>query len=291
MSGKKRGAGGFSPVPPTMLTIAEIEQLGTIFKHLMEDPRGSMTTDETDDIKAIRLLNRQLEELQSVRALNWRDPKFRVWHDATMSALQRFLAPGSPHLIRFRDLRFSGSAVVRTAWGGRPPDPDYVSPQDHAQFQKSCQTSDESLRAVIREIEDLGIYVEQAKPVTPARGRGMSQTFHGPVTIQNQAIATDNAIQRIGQMGDMGVSLQEIARLFQESMDLTRRQVQEGLAGIEGLASEVDKPEDRRNWKSVLESGEKVLGIAGKATDLVSKLAPYTPHILTLVEQAKHWLK
>jgi hypothetical protein len=122
-------------------------------------------------------------------------------------------------------------------------------------------------------------------------GRGVSQTFHGPVTIQSQAIATDNAIQNIGQMGDIGASLKEVARLFQESMELTGRQIQEGLAGIEGLASEVKKPEDRRNSKSILDYGEKVLGIAGKATDLASKLAAYTPHIATLVEHARHLLK
>jgi len=55
--------------------------------------------------------------------------------------------------------------------------------------------------------------------------------------------------------------------------------------------SEVGKPEAKRNWKSVLESGEKLLGIAGKATDLAAKLAPYTPYVLTLLEQAKRWLK
>jgi hypothetical protein len=158
-------------------------------------------------------------------------------------------------------------------------------------FNRACQTSEESLQAAIQEIEDFGVHAEQPKPGAPATSSGMSQTFHGPVTIHNQAIATDNAIQKIGQMGDTGVSLKEIARLFQESMELTGRQVQEGLAGIEILASEVKKPEGRRNWKSILERGEQVLGIVGKATDLASKLAPYTPQVVTLVEHAKHWLK
>jgi hypothetical protein len=251
-----------------------------------------MTTDD-NDIKAVRLLNRQLEELKTVRVLNYQDAKFKVWRDETISVLQRFLAPNSPHLIRFRDLRFF-STVIRTApWGGPRVPHDQISAEDAAQFQKACQISEESLRAAIREIEDFGVYVQQAKPQAKpaAAARGMSQTFHGPVTIHNQAIATDNAIQKIGHMGDTGASLKEIAQLFQKSMDLTGRQIQDGLAGIEVLASEVEKPEERRNWKSILDSGEKVLGIAGKATDLASKLATYTPHIVTLVEHARHLLK
>jgi hypothetical protein len=121
--------------------------------------------------------------------------------------------------------------------------------------------------------------------------QGVTQTFLGSVAIHNQVIATDNAIQNIDQMGDAGVSLKEIARLFRESMELKGRELQEGLAGIEVVASEVKKPEKDRNWKSILDGGGKVLDVAGKATDLASKLAPYTPHILALVDAAKHLLK
>jgi hypothetical protein len=167
----------------------------------------------------------------------------------------------------------------------------YVSKEDEQHFRADCGTADASIRAAIKEIEDFGVYVGQGKEEESARPGGVSQTFHGPVTIHNQAIATDNAIQKISQMGNTGISLREIADLFRQSMELTGRQVQEGLAGIEGLASEVEKPEERRNWRSVLDCGEKVLGIADKATDLASKLVPYTPHIVMLMEQAKHLLK
>jgi hypothetical protein len=51
-----------------------------------------MTTNDTDDAKAIRLLKRQLEELEIVRALDYKDSKFKVWQDATTSGLKRFLA-------------------------------------------------------------------------------------------------------------------------------------------------------------------------------------------------------
>jgi hypothetical protein len=116
------------------------------------------------------------------------------------------------------------------------------------------------------------------------------QNFYGSVEIRNQAIATDNAIQRIGQMGDMGASLKEIAELFQQREGLTKREVKEGLAEIEGLASEIQKPPDRRDWRSMLEGGEKVVAIAGKATDLTHKLAPHMHSIVGLVEKAKHML-
>jgi hypothetical protein len=41
----------------------------------------------------------------------------------------------------------------------------------------------------------------------------------------------------------------------------------------------------------VLDYGQKILDVAGKAADLGTKLAPYTPAILTLMDQAKHFLK
>jgi hypothetical protein len=78
----------------------------------------------------------------------------------------------------------------------------------------------------------------------------VQQNFLGNVTIQNQAIATDSAIQNVEHMGDAtGSSLREIAEVFKQSDELKRREVGEGLAGIEVLASEIQKPEPKRNWK------------------------------------------
>jgi|GEM_PF-2294383 len=248
---------------------------------------------EHPDQKAIRLLNRQLEQLQDLRGLNYHDSKYKVWRDTTIRVLETFLGRESPHFVRFRDLRFFGPMSIRPFRGGPRLPPDYVSPDDVVAFRKACATSEETLKAAIRDIEDFGVYVEQASPAPAARGRGrsggVSQTFHGPVNIQNQAIATDNAIQRIGHMGDStGASLKEIADLLRQSEDLTPRQVREGLAQIESLAVEIQKPEPARNWKSVLDCGQAVLAIADKATDLAQKLAPYTPAIVALVENARH---
>lgn len=256
-----------------------------------------MSPTETDDEKAVRLLTRQLEEVKDIRPLNWRHPKFKAWRDTTMTVLEKFVGPNSTYLSTYRNLRFfEPPRMITVGFGGPPPPPpDYVSPEDAAAYQGACETSEETLRAAIRHIKDFGVYVEHLQAVSSRRGKagstghGGGQHFYGP--IKNVAIAADNAAQNIGQVGDStGASLKEIGELFQESMDLTRRQMQEGLAGIENLAVEVQKPEKSRNWKVVLDCGEKVLEIARKATDLASKLAPYTPAIVVLVEQARHML-
>ena len=197
-----------------------------------------------------------------------------------MSLLRRFLSQTSPHLQGFIDIGF---------WTHIFP-----APPGHERklYVDGCRTADASLRAVIREIENFGVHEEHPKKQSTAQGGGMQQNFYGNVTIQSQAIATDNAIQSIGQMGDaIGSNLREIAELFKQSGELKQREIKEGLAGIEGVAVEIQKPEAKRDWRKVLDSGQVVLTIADKATDLVHKLGPYLPAILTLMENAKHWVK
>jgi hypothetical protein len=255
-----------------------------------------MSSAENPEEKAVRLITRQLEELQTIRGLNIEHPEFKAWRDTTRGILERFLGSESHHTTRFRGLRFSGPPIIRTdLWGGggRLPE-NYISPEDAQAFQKGCETTEASLKAAIKHIEDFGVYIEPARVVPAGRGRSRSGgvNFHAPVNVQNLAVAADNAVQRIGRVGDTtGTSLKEIADLLQQSEDLTPRQVKEGLAGIEALAVEARKPEAQRNWKSILDYGQAVLGIAEKATDLGHKLSLYTPAIATLVENAKHFLK
>jgi len=249
-----------------------------------------MNGEESPQQKAIRLLNRQLGQLQTIRSLNYKHAEFKAWHDATLSILERSLGPASQHTIRFRDTRFSGPSS-RKPWGSRRPPLDYVSPQDGAAFQKGCGTTEASLRAAIDEVTEFGVYTGEAKPMPAGRGGGVSQTFHAPVTM-NQAIATDSAVQRIGRIGDKnGADLKEISNLLQQSQDLSPNQVRQGVADIEALAAEVEQPEEKRNWKVVLDYGQKVLDLAGKATDLGTKLWPYTPTIVALVGKAKHFVQ
>jgi hypothetical protein len=93
-------------------------------------------------------------------------------------------------------------------------------------------------------------------------------------------------------MGDnTGASLKEISDLLQQSEELSPREVKEGLAHIEAVAVEVEKPEAKRDWKAILQRGEAIVSLTNKATDLAAKLAPYTPAIFTLMEQAKHLIK
>jgi len=52
------------------------------------------------------------------------------------------------------------------------------------------------------------------------------------------------------------------------------------------MASETAKPEAKRNWNSLCDWGEKLLGIAGKASDMATRLAPYLPKIEALLSPA-----
>jgi hypothetical protein len=250
---------------------------------------------ESQQQKAIRLLKRRLEELQAIRALNVEHPHFTAWRDTTRGNLERFLGKESHHTARFVNTSFQFPGYLRTDYPGSVRRIDVtVAHQQAEAFKKGCDKAEASLRAAKDEVAEFGVVnSEDTKPVPNGRGTsgGISQNFHGPVSIQNLAIAADSAIQKIGHMGnETAPSLKEIAALLQQSEDLTPRQVKAGLAHIEAVATEVEKPEAKRNWKSVLESGKAILELVGKATDLGTKLAPYTPAVLGLVEKAKHYL-
>jgi hypothetical protein len=245
--------------------------------------------EESPQQKAIRLLNRQLGQLQSVRGLNHKSPEFKTWRDSTMEILERYLGKDSHHTERFRNTRFFGAMTI-TRFGSRPDPPGYVSGEDLNVFRNGCETLDASLKAAIRHVEDFGMHVEEPKPTSTGRGRsgGMSQTIQAATVHLNQAIATDSAIQRIGRVGNKtGVDLKELSNLLQQSLDLSPNQVKQGVADIEALAVEVEKPEEKRNWKSVLDSGQRVMELASKAVDLGAKLGPYLPAVYELVVQGE----
>ena len=250
-------------------------------------------TIEHPEDKAIRLLNQQLDELTEIRKLNYRDAKYKVWKDSTSRFLEKFLGRESPHFIRFRDLRFSGSARMIVATRRMPPPPpNYVSPADMMAFQKACDDAEETLKASIRDIKEFGILGEPKAATSKGNrgsGGGVTQHFNGPVSIHSQAIATDGAIQKIGTMGNhMETSLQQIAEMLPQSEELTPRQVREALEKIQILAEEAAKSEPQRNWKLILQSGEFVFSLVEKATDLSLKLAPYLPALYQFIEKARH---
>jgi len=249
--------------------------------------------EESAQQKAVRLLTRQLGQLQTVRGFEVKHPEFKAWRDSTREILERFLGKESHHTTRFRDTRFYGPSYLRSDYPGVRQPPEGYEERIQAQaFKEGCETADASLRAAIKHVEDFGIYEEQAKPGPAKMGRSGGVSFHAPVTVANLAIASDSAVQEIGHVGDKaGADLKEIAELLNDSQDLTPRQLKQGVSDIEALAVEAKKPEDKRNWKAVLERGQAVLDVAAKAVDLGAKLAPHTATIIALMDQAKHYIK
>lgn len=236
----------------------------------------------------IDLLNTQLTALLIVRNYDFRHPDFITWKDSTMNLFQRLLPPDSAHLIRFRDLRFRGpvQAARRLPYNYRGPLPapsNAITAADKEAFQSACAIAEGCIKGAIEDVRHFGVHsaVPDKKPRLSAGG--VQQTFHAPVTIQSQVIATDNAIQNIGQVGGSATSLKEIAAVLNDSLELTGRERLDGLKAIEVIASESAKPDASRNWKSVLDNGQILMTIAGKASDMASKLAPHLPAI-------SHWI-
>lgn len=243
---------------------------------------------------AVQLLAEQQNRLEQIRNLDYQHPDFKLWQDTTMTLFQRFIRPDSPHFIRFRDIRFLGKIQIsiarRLPYNYRGPSlrQNDANPQDQEQFQKGCDEAHNCIQGAIKEVETFGVHVEiNSRTLRQKTGGGVQQTFHGPVTIENQIIATDKAIQNIGHIGNTGTSLKEIAGLINQSLELTGKQRLEALEGIEIIASETGKPEEHRNWKSIAEWAEKILAITGKATDVANKLAPHLPFLTALVHAAK----
>lgn len=241
------------------------------------------------------LLKAQLEKVGSIRRLDFRHPQFMKWHDTTLMLLKRLLSPDSPHLSRFQNLTFRAPlGAVRPLpfrYRGLRPRPDAgVSPEDKQHFERACEIAAGCISGAVDELVSFGIYVDTGKRNTGRGDSRFQQHFSGPVTIGTQAIATDNAIQNIQHSGDTGINLREVAALLNQSLDLTGRERVEGLKAIETIAIEMEKPERRRDWSSLLESGEKLALIAEKATDLASKFAPHIPTIATLIKHAANRL-
>jgi hypothetical protein len=266
----------------------------------MPGPYVSATpTTESPEAKAIRLLNRQLGELRTnICRLNDGHPEFKAWRDTTRGFLERFLGTASHHTARFRDTRFHATPRLQSDFPGTRRIPDSVLQQEQTDaFLMGCTIAEASLKAAIDEIAEFGLYTGETKPAPTGRGRGrsaggVSQHFSANTMHVTQAVATDSAVQRINHLGNKtGADLKEISNLLQQSQDLSPNQVRQGVADVEALAVEVEKPEEKRNWKTVLEYGQRVLELAGKAVDLGTKLGPHLPTVVALVEAAKHALK
>ena len=247
---------------------------------------------QPDEQEAITHLQNQLEALAQIRKnaeqAHASSPQFIGWKSHTTDMMRHFAAK-SEHLSRFRALSFRLNIMLSDYPGVRHSGP---SRGDLEKFASDADVAVACLQGAIEHIKVFGLKEEEpAASAKPARGRGaaqkggITQHIHGNV---NQAIATGRATQNVGQVGPSGNSLDEIVNLLQQSYELTRRQMEDAIGVANQLDAETKKPEVGRNWKSIAEWGNTLLGIAGKATDLTEKLAPHLPWITALIEQATH---
>lgn len=245
-----------------------------------------------DEQEAITNLQNQIEALAQIRAnaeqAHVDSPHFIGWKSHTTDLMRHYISAKSEHLSRFRMLSFR-SNVMQLDWPGAR----YHSGPRRDDIEKFASDADVAvacLQGAIEHIKVFGLKQEEpaapAKPVRSREARGLTQHFHGPV---NQAVATDNARQRVGHIGPSGNSLDEIVRLLRESEELTPRQVKEAAGVAEQLNAEVQKEKGTRNWKAIAEWGATLLTITEKATDLSAKLGPHLPTIAALIEEAKRY--
>ena len=248
---------------------------------------------QPEEQEAITHLQNQLEALAQIRKnaeqAHADSPQFIGWKSHTTDLMTHYISANSEQLRKFRGLSFR-SNVMRLDWpGGR-----YHSGPRRDDIEKFTSDADIAVACLQGAIEHIKVFgLKQEEPVAPAKpapGRagprgGITQHIHGNV---NQAIATGRATQSVGQIGPSGNSLDEIVKLLRQSYELTRRQMEDAIGAAQQLDAETKKPEGGRNWKSIVEWGNTLLGIVGKTTDLTEKLAPHLPWITALIEQARH---
>ena len=239
-----------------------------------------------DEQEAITHLENQISALSALRANGKQahagSPQFIAWRSHTIDLLTHYIPASSEHFRRFRMLGFRSNRMIPDYPGARVPRGPHRD--DLEKFASDAEVADACLKGAIERIRVFGVPRDEPEPAKPARD-GLTQHFHGPV---NQAVAMDSATQNVGHIGPAGSSVNEVMRLLHESEELTKREVGEAARAAEQLNAEVQKPDEGRNWKSIAEWGNTLLGIAGKATDLTAKLAPHLPWITHLIEQATH---
>jgi hypothetical protein len=242
-----------------------------------------------EEQEAITHLQTQIDALAQIRAADQAHanaPQFIQWKSHTIDLMTYYVSANSEHSRKFRSLSFRSNIMLPDYPGVRHSGP---RKDDLQKFASDADVAVACLQGAIQHIKVFGLKQDEpSAPTKPSRGRGaaqggITQHIHGNV---NQAIATGHATQNVGQIGQSGNSLDEIVKLLQESYELNRRQMDEAFGAAQQLGAEVKKPEGSKNWKSIVELGNTLLGIAGKATDLTEKLAPHLPWLTHMIEQA-----
>lgn len=264
-------------------TVAEKLGQRTIYDRL----RSLMPKEYPQEVlDAVTLLEQQIVRAQALNSSN--DRGFSAWRNTTIELLTRFLGSGNLHVKSLRDTHFVDLSLVFTA--GR--NSSNWSQGASLTFRRGIANAIEYVKAGIEQIQTFGITPTEieahAKP--KSQGGGIHHNYHGPVTIQTQANAADNAIQNISQSTEIKNDLRAVREILSETMEITGKQYAEALKAIEEIASESKKPETKRAWKAMASWVGTLVKITALATDVGAKLGPHMAGIVHYVETGfKHF--
>ncbi len=96
-------------------------------------------------LRGKRWLEEQLEQLGGLRNANPRDPSFKLWRQNTLTVLQRIWHGQQARSERFRQIPFSPHS----------PKADFATTREW--YQRGCAEASEYLRALITEVESVGV--------------------------------------------------------------------------------------------------------------------------------------
>ncbi len=258
--------------------------------------RRAMPLPETTDQKAIRLLRQQIDRLNFIP--EFLDSRFVGWIDTTKNLLTRFLGAQSNTVQMFNRISWTPrTKQTLTASYGELYN-SAMADETHARdvFNNGRKAAIELINSGIEHTREFGADVQTTRydlrreTATPAQSGGIHQHFYSNVTIQNQALAADNAIQHVDQSSNIGPHLHEIKDLLMQSMEINGREVSEALQAVELIAVETKKPEKKRDWKTMLGLGAKLADVAAKALDIESKIRPHLTAVIQFIESgSKHF--
>jgi hypothetical protein len=245
---------------------------------------------ETDDQKAIRLLGQQIDRLASIP--EFLDARLVGWLDTSRNLLAKYLGPTSNTLQMFGRISWSPSTkqTLSSNYAHSYASVEAAKSDAREVFNMARATATALLNSGIENVKEFGVYVQPQPTSAGGQTGGVHQNFYGNVTIANQAIAADNAIQNVDQSSHVGPDLREIRKLLSESLDITGRQFSDALQAIEKIASETRKPEKGRDWKSMATWGATLLGIVSKASDVAVRVGPHMMAVMQYIETgARHF--
>jgi hypothetical protein len=235
-----------------------------------------VSTDRTQE--AIDQFRRQLAELTTLDGKDVGDPAFIRWKSVSREVFKRYL-PHSTYHSRFGSIDFLG--------------PDFrINPQfDLAIISSdSLRSARGCLEGAIEHIQRFGL--DEPKKDQPSQEGSGNVSFQGQITIQNLAIATNDAIQHVIQNASSEAdALKHVSEILRVSGELKQKEVAQALEIIRDLAKELQKPKGHWNWRNIFDWTELLLDIANNATDMTAKLSPYLPILAGLYETAQAALK